>query len=561
MNVLSHGTPFFCDYDCLDRYAGPHEVRTAGNFERAQYRYDPCTENAPALLTRIARDWRPDLLLCWMPEIHPPPQRIEEAQVPTVALVSDWNVFYPLLETNLARYDAVLCDKAGTRALKSGLVKPCHLFPLYSQITKFHKPYPGPKDIDVAFVGNLNHTAHSVRARYLERLGRLSGRYRIVIATQIYSEDYGRLLSRARIVFNHSIRGELNLRVFETMACGSLALLEEENLEVRDWFEPGRELVLYNHANFEECIAHYLAHPDEARAIAERGMAKVKRFAGENRLTELIDRAAALPSSGRPFRGLPPEERLYQDFIMYAFSQWDVYHAIECEMLPRLMQVLPNDPRAWTALGQHLANAYSDAGDEEQRRIRYMKAFAQAQRLAPDSAPYALNLATAARACQLVSQEADSLNMALLAQSLEGAPCLAGSTGHPFLIRWQRAVAEKTATLAMLHAEAHIRMAHLLAGRGEPSHAEEHLAQAEALDQGNTGGLSLLAELQWASGRKEEAIASLYDCMARQPMNPAPRERLCEMLAETGRKEEERLLTEDSMLIARASRPLHPSQA
>ncbi|MCC6489003.1 MAG: glycosyltransferase [Candidatus Hydrogenedentes bacterium] len=558
MNVLSHGTPFFSSYDCLDRYSGPHEVRTAGNFENAYYRYDPREEDAPALISRISRDWRPGLLLCWMPEIHPPPLHIEEVQIPTVALVSDWNVFYPLLETNLARYDAVLCDTPGVRALKNSLVSPHHLFPLYSQITKFHRPYPEPKDIDVAFVGNLNHTAHSVRARYLERLARLSSRYRIVIATQVHGEDYGRLLSRARIVFNHSIRGELNLRVFETMACGSLALLEEDNLEVRNWFEPARDLVLYNQANFEECIAHYLAHPGEASAIAERGMAKVERFAGENRLTELIDCAATLPSSGRPFRDLAPEERLYQDFTMYAFSQWNVYHAIECELLPHMMRALPNDPRAWTSLGQHLANAYSDAGDDAQRRIRYLKAFAQAQRLAPSSAPCALNLATAARACQLVSQEVDSLNLALLATSLEGPQYLVGSSGYPFLIRWQRAVAEKTATLAMLHAEAHIRMAHVLAGQGEPSHAEEHLAQAGLLDPHNTGGMDLLAELQWVSGRREEAIATLYDGMARQPMNAAPRERLCEMLAETGRDEEARALAEDSMLIARACQPFYP---
>ncbi|GMV95320.1 MAG: hypothetical protein AMXMBFR82_50980 [Candidatus Hydrogenedentota bacterium] len=559
MNVLTHGTPFFCSYAPVECYEGKHVIRTLGNFPEARYRYNPLTESTPEVLERIGRAWQPDILLCWMPEIHPPPRFVEESPIPTVALVSDWNVFYSILQVNLARYDVVLCDTPGTYTLESDLVSPVHLFPLYSQITPIHRPYDRPKDIDVVFVGNLNHGSHPIRARYLERLAKLSDRYRVVIATDVQGEAYGRLLSRAHIVFNHSIRGELNLRVFETMACGSLAFLEESNLEVRRWFDVDRDLVLYNTENFEVRLEHFLQHPDEARTIAERGREKVQGYAGERRFDALIDRVLELPRSGRRFRSLPATERLYQDFLMYGFSQWSVYRTMEAEMLPRLLRELPDDPRVWSSLGQHLVNPYVEAEGEEQRKSRCLKAFVQAHRLAPDSAVYALNAATVFRSWGMESQEADYLNLALLAEGMEGAPSLVGSVSSPFYIRWHRAVAEKHADAAMLRAEAHIRMAVILARRGEPVLAEEHLRKAVDLDPLNMGGHALLAEIQWAQGRRSEAVDTLQTALPDMPMDPGVRDRLCEMLVELGRKQDARVLAEETMRIFQAC-PEHPPE-
>ena len=292
MRVLSHGVPFCCDDTPLSAYAGSHEIRYLGNCEQAYYRYDPLQETAPEIIERIARDWPPDLLLCWIPEVHPPPLGIEEVPIPTVALVSDWNVYHRVLRVNLARYDLVLCDKPGVEVLRSDLVHPEYLFPLYSQISIAHKPWPVEKDIDILFVGNLNHAAHATRAHYLERLAKLSDRYRVVITGGVVGDAYGQLLARARIVFNHSIRGELNLRVFETLACGSLAFIEEDNTEVRDWFEPGREVVLYNARNFEGQLSHYLEHPSAAAETAANGHARASEFAGENRFDRIIEWAS-----------------------------------------------------------------------------------------------------------------------------------------------------------------------------------------------------------------------------------------------------------------------------
>jgi tetratricopeptide (TPR) repeat protein len=336
------------------------------------------------------------------------------------------------------------------------------------------------------------------------------------------------------------------------MACGSVAFIEESNLEVRNWFDAERELVLYHDENFESRIDYILQHPEVAESIAARGLDRVQAYAGERRFTELIDRAAALPSGGRPFRSLSVDERLYQDFLMYGFSQWPVYRRLESEMLPRLVKRLPDDPRVWTALGQHLANPYAAAENEEQRQRRYVKAFVQAQRLAPGSAPYALNAATAFRSLGKESQEADFLNLTLLATGMEGASRVVGAVASPFFIRWHRAVAERTASLAMLHAEARIRFATILARRGEPSLAEEHLRMASELDPANMGGQLLLAEIQWARRECTQAADTLRRSLPDMAMELEPRNRLCEMLVQIGNKHEARILAEETLRILKA---------
>lgn len=534
MRVLSHGIPFFCDEQPLRLYEGAHEIRYLGNYERADFRYDPKAEDATGVIERIAREWSPDLLLCWMPEVHPPPVRIEEAPVKTVALVSDWNVFYRVLKTNLARYDVVLCDKAGAGVLRSDLVNAHHLFPLYSQISTIHKTYPGPKSIDVAFAGNLNHAAHRQRARYLERLAALAGRYRVVVTTDLEPADYGRLLSASRVVFNHSIRGELNLRVFETIACGAVPMLEEANLEVRDWFEDGRDIVLYNEDNFEERLEHLLKNPEEAGAIAARAHARAEEFAGENRFTDLIEWAAGQPGGGRPFRELDAGERVYQDFLMYAFSRFPVYHPMEEDLLARLTAAAPEDPGTWWAVGQHMANPYSRAGSGEERNQRALKAFVRAQQLAPESGPHALNAASFARAIGNPGVEAHFLQATLDAVSLEGAELVIGSQASEFWWRWYRAVAEQRAAMNMLRAEAHYRVATLLARNGRLTEAEDHLNAGREADPVSTTGVALRAEIEWATGRRGEACQTLEDRVHDMPLDPGVRNRLADMLTECG---------------------------
>lgn len=555
MRVLCHGVPFCCDWVPLDRYEGPHDIRSLGYGPPAHYVYDPRAETLDGILARIRREWDPELLLCWTPEIYPPPLGVEHSPIPTAALVSDWNLFHAMLAVNLTRYDTALCDKPGVAALGRDGAAPCHFFPLYSQVTTVHRELGLDRDIDVAFAGNLAAAAHPDRARYLERLALLADRYRVAVARDLAPEDYARLLNRARIVFNHSIRGELNLRVFETMACGALAFLEESNAEVRDWFADGRDIVLYNERNFEERLHYYLGHEAEARAVAARGAARAQAFAGERRFTELIDRLAARPTGGRRFLELPPVEQRYQTLLMVAFSRWPALHEMEERLLAELARDMADDPRFWVRFAQHLINPYSLPGTEEERRQRALKALAQARRLAADRPVHALNLAGLFRLCGADQQEHDQLMAALDGDSLEGAELVMGNFRSAFWVRWHRAVAEGTAHVGMLRAEARIRLAALTARHGAPDLAESHLAHAYALDPGNAGGARMHAELLWNAGRRDEAVALIESRLPDLPCDAGARRRLGEMLRDTGRAAEAAEREAQAALFDRVFRP------
>jgi hypothetical protein len=71
---------------------------------------------------------------------------------------------------------------------------------------------------------------------WLGRLARLRVKWRVEIHQGVFGEEYWKLLRRARIVFNRSIRGECNKRTFEAPAAGVLLFQEEGNREVPEYF-------------------------------------------------------------------------------------------------------------------------------------------------------------------------------------------------------------------------------------------------------------------------------------------------------------------------------------
>src|SRR5207245_9689137 len=93
-------------------------------------------------------------------------------------------------------------------------------------------------------------------------------------------EEYRKLVGRSRIVFNVSIRGECNKRVFEA-AAGALLYQEEGNREVPAYFRDRHECVYYTEENLEPLLEYYLEHEEERRAIAEAARARVTDFSFE----------------------------------------------------------------------------------------------------------------------------------------------------------------------------------------------------------------------------------------------------------------------------------------
>jgi hypothetical protein len=72
-----------------------------------------------------------------------------------------------------------------------------------SPLTTHKSLFTPHRDIDVLFVGNLNPAVQPERLPWLMRLARLGKRRRVVIQSGVFGDAYRKLLSRARIVFNH----------------------------------------------------------------------------------------------------------------------------------------------------------------------------------------------------------------------------------------------------------------------------------------------------------------------------------------------------------------------
>lgn len=223
--------------------------------------------------------WEPDFLVLYLAYTTIPPG-LWAAPVPIIGLAMDWNLLWSGYRHVLDRCDLVLTDSLGADKLRcEGIhhVLPANLFGCQRSFADWREP-PRARDIDVLFVGNTSAPVQRERLPWLGRLARVSERWRVEIHTGVYGDDYRELLSRARIVFNRSIRGECNLRVFEAISAGAMLFQEEENREIRAYLQPGKECILYNHANLESLLEYYLEHEAQRKTIAEAARARIREF-------------------------------------------------------------------------------------------------------------------------------------------------------------------------------------------------------------------------------------------------------------------------------------------
>lgn len=155
---------------------------------------------------------------------------------------------------------------------------------------------------DVGFVGNMS-IAHrdTPRAR---RLKTLADRFRTNDFYRPYlPEEVGRIYSQSRIVFNTSIAGDVNMRVFEGAASGALMLTDSDANGLDDLYEVGREVVVFkDDADLLDKITYYLTHEEERVAIAKAGHLRTQsQHTYVHRIQTMLD-AIAAPS----FRLLAP---------------------------------------------------------------------------------------------------------------------------------------------------------------------------------------------------------------------------------------------------------------
>jgi 2-polyprenyl-3-methyl-5-hydroxy-6-metoxy-1,4-benzoquinol methylase/glycosyltransferase involved in cell wall biosynthesis len=336
MNVLLFPSPVT---DLWTRaFRREHSVLTAGVVGTGTYDvyYHGAHDTVSDLMERLPRAWQPDFCFVASVEYYDFPLGLEDAPIPTVAVFSDYNLCFDLMRRAAQFLDLVIVnDDELVEPLRAHGANRVVALPWFALDEETFRPLACEKVYDLCFVGNLNPHVQRQRTKLLEaRLRRWFERYRVFVGSA-YGEDYVRLLNQSKIVFNQSIRGDLNMRVFETMGCRALAILEDVNAQAKRFFQDGEHIVYYNEENLDDLLDYYLTHDAERERIAIAGHAEVRaRHTYAHRVAQIVstafgDRFNRLDMDRTPRRALSPlSKSADRAAVLFYLRQFDAATAL-----------------------------------------------------------------------------------------------------------------------------------------------------------------------------------------------------------------------------------------
>jgi len=147
---------------------------------------------------------------------------------------------------------------------------------------EIHKHYDLPLIYDVCFVGNPweGMSEKALRAfPYIkpraQLISKLKKEFNMFVGRR-YLHDMAKVFSQSKIVFNKSLRGDLNQRVFETLSCGRLLLTDRVSNGLEEMFTDKKHLVIYDEwDDLVKKIRYYLDNSSEREQIAKNGQKEV----------------------------------------------------------------------------------------------------------------------------------------------------------------------------------------------------------------------------------------------------------------------------------------------
>jgi hypothetical protein len=161
-------------------------------------------------------------------------------------------------------------------------------FPLFTRVAPTDDK---PRDLAVSFRGGLDPRINARRAAFIEAV---KARIPLDAGTGPFCDAF----CRSRIVLNQALKGDVNFRVYEAMACGALVVTPRLANGQPELFKSGEHLVEYEDDNPEDAarkIRHYLDRESEAQAIAAAGRREtLEKHTEWRRAEQLIDHLAAL---------------------------------------------------------------------------------------------------------------------------------------------------------------------------------------------------------------------------------------------------------------------------
>lgn len=211
----------------------------------------------------------PDMLLFADQGCLPMLTGLEELAIPAAAFLIDTHLQFPWHRYFAGVFDLVFTAQFDVSTNIAARHPDCRWLPLFS-------PHGDCKDNldktdDVVFVGTLDPALNPERVRFMEDFSR---------QLPLYTSTGGYRLpfNRARIILNQSVKNDINFRVFEAMATGSMLLTDDVGNGLDQLFEPGCHLVTYRKGDVDDAVAkarYYLEHSQEREEIAAAGHALV----------------------------------------------------------------------------------------------------------------------------------------------------------------------------------------------------------------------------------------------------------------------------------------------
>jgi GT2 family glycosyltransferase/2-polyprenyl-3-methyl-5-hydroxy-6-metoxy-1,4-benzoquinol methylase len=161
-------------------------------------------------------------------------------------------------------------QRDGSHRLRKAGISSASWLPLACD-PEIHRPYQMDKTFDFCFIGHLFAGPRTDLVQLLQQ------RFPSHFVGERYFEEMAKTYSASRVIFNRSIRNDINMRVFEALACGSLLMTNDlsENGQA-DLFRDGVHLATYQDAEeLVDKISFYLNHEGKRERIAAAGRAQV----------------------------------------------------------------------------------------------------------------------------------------------------------------------------------------------------------------------------------------------------------------------------------------------